>query len=93
MRNIEAFSSPGLCKFMLLNVQAKIAHEIGTHLKHSGFSRIKAEVNKHIASGSDNFLFHDRPGQQLAISIQLLGPILAWVLSFYWELRAGSFIG
>ena len=46
-----------LGKFLLLDVEAKIAHEVGAQLKHGSLSRIKAEVNKNIAAGLVVFFF------------------------------------
>ena len=42
---------------VLLNVETKITHHIGSHLEHRGLGRIKAKVHKHIALDLVIFLF------------------------------------
>ena len=39
-----------LNQLALLNVDAKIAHEIRVHLEHCGFRQIKTEIDKDIAA-------------------------------------------
>jgi hypothetical protein len=45
-----------LSEFLLLDVEAKIAHEICAHLEHGGFGRVKTKIHKDIAAGFGRFL-------------------------------------
>ena len=58
--NAEALGCIRLSKLVLLNLEAKVAHQIRPHLEYGGLSRIKAKVNKNIAAGLGHFLFHNR---------------------------------
>jgi hypothetical protein len=41
-----------LGELVLLDIKAKITHQIRPHLEHGGLDRIKAKVNKNIAARS-----------------------------------------
>ena len=58
--NAEAFGCIRLSELVLLDVEAKVAHQIRPHLEHGGLGRIKAKVDKNIAAGLGYFLFPDR---------------------------------
>ena len=49
-----------LGELLLLDVEAKIAHEICAHLEDGGFGRVKAKIRKDIAAGFGRLLLHDR---------------------------------
>src|SRR6476646_3049897 len=61
LRNAEALGCIRLGELVLLDIEAKIAHQVRPHLKHGGLGWIKAKVDKNIAAGLSHFLFHDRP--------------------------------
>ena len=58
--NAEALGCIRLGELVLLDVEAKVDHQIRPHLEHGGFGRIKAKVDKNIAAGLGQILFHDR---------------------------------
>ena len=58
--NAETLGCIRLSELVLLDVEAKVAHQIRPYLEHGGFDRIKAKVNKNIAAGLGHFLFHGR---------------------------------
>ena len=58
--NAEALGRIRLSELVLLNLEAKVAHQIRPHLEYGSLSRIKAKVNKNIAAGLGHFLFHNR---------------------------------
>ncbi len=60
LRDTKALGRLRLSQFVLLDVEAKIAHEICAHLEHGGFGRVKAKFHKDIAAGFGRFPFHDR---------------------------------
>ena len=60
LRNAEALGCIRLGELVLLDIEAKVAHQIRPHLEHGGLGRIKAKVDKNIAAGLGHFLFHYR---------------------------------
>ena len=58
--NAEALGCIRLSELVLLDVEAKIAHQILPHLEHGGLGYIEAKVKKNIAAGLGHFLFHGR---------------------------------
>ena len=45
-----------LSELLLLDVAAKITHEVCAHLEHGGFGLVKAKINKNVAAGFGCFL-------------------------------------
>ena len=57
----ETLGRLSLSQLVLLDVKAKIAHEIRAHLEHGGLGRVKTKIDKDIAAGFGRFLFQFPP--------------------------------
>ncbi len=57
LRNAEALGCIRLSELVLLDIEAKIAHQIRPHLEHGGFGWIKAKVNKQLSLDLVIFFF------------------------------------